>query len=179
MVAAISWLMIAERVACAGSLEYAVKAAFLFNFAKFVEWPREALGPESAPLAICVLGPDPFGEDLDRVTQGRSVQGRRIEIRRLPLPIAASAIVKATGGCAILFVAPTDPAGHGALLRSLRDAPILTVGEQEDFTALGGCLRFFLVDQKVRFEINLQAVDRAHLKVSSKLLSLAQVLGRP
>jgi hypothetical protein len=174
-------LGLAGRSARAGSLEYAVKAAFLFNFAKFVEWPRAVLAPNQGPLVICVLGADPFGEDLDDITRGRSVQNHPIQIRRLPLPRPASTTPAGppAAECTILFVSHADVAAARKLLNSLRDSPVLTVGEDQDFTADGGCLRFFLADEKVRFEINLQAIDRAHLKVSSKLLSLAQVMRRP
>lgn len=178
-IVAFALLAPAWRSTQASSLEYAVKAAFLFNFAKFVEWPRSALASDQRPLVICVLGADPFGKDLDEITHGRSVQSHRIEIRRLPVaPPATSKHAPATE-CAILFVGRDDVSAARQVLSSLRDRPILTVGEDPDFTASGGCLRFFLADQKVRFEINLQAIDRAHLKVSSKLLSLAQVMRRP
>jgi hypothetical protein len=173
------FVAISGRSARAESLEYAVKAAFLFNFAKFIEWPRAVWPTDSAPLPICVLGFDPFGDDLDRVTEGRSVQGHPIEVRRLSLPSDSPPPgLGPAASCTILFVGKSD-AGVRRLLRSLRDAPVLTVGDEDDFTTTGGCLRFFLVDKKVRFEINLAAVERAHLKVSSKLLILARVVGRP
>jgi hypothetical protein len=150
--------------------EYEVKAVYLYNFAKFVEWPAFAFEKPQTPYSICVLGTDPFGELLD-IAAAESVQGRRMTVRRL-------GDVKNVAGCHILFVAPSERRRLGAILESLGKFPTLTVGEDEDFTRVGGCMRFFLVDDKVRFEINVQATERAQLKVSAKLLSLARVVGK-
>jgi hypothetical protein len=100
------------------------------------------------------------------------VQGRRLVVRRL-------AKLDGAGTCHILFVSSSERARLPAILESVAAAPTLTVGEDEEFTRLGGCLRFFLAENRVRFEINLPATDRAHLKLSAKLLSLARVLGKP
>jgi hypothetical protein len=151
--------------------EYQVKAAFLYNFAKFVEWPAGAFEKPQTPYSICVLGPDPFGEDLD-IAATENVQGRRMMVRRL-------SDVKAATGCHILFVAPSERRKLGAILEALGKFPTLTVGEDEEFTRAGGCLRFYLLGNTVRFEINMQAAERAHLKVSATLLGVARVVGKP
>jgi hypothetical protein len=161
-----------SHAAAASSLEYRVKAAFLYNFAKFIEWPPEAFSGPEAPYSICVLGQDPFREDLEAAVSDNLVQGRRLVVRRLPN-------VKEAPACHILFVASSERERLRAILEAVEGTPILTVGEDEDFTRLGGCLRFFLLENRVRFEINLPATDRAHLKLSAKLLSLARVLGKP
>jgi hypothetical protein len=150
--------------------EYEVKAVYLYNFAKFVEWPAAAFDKPQTPYSICVLGNDPFGELLD-IAAAESVQGRRMTVRRL-------GDVKNAAGCHILFVAPSERRKLGAILETLGKFPTLTVGEDEDFTRAGGCLRFFLVEDKVHFEINMQATERARLKVSAKLLSVARVVGK-
>jgi hypothetical protein len=163
---------VAARPADASSLEYRVKAAFLYNFAKFVEWPPQAFAGPQAPYTICVLGSDPFDEALDAVVGENAVQGRRLVVRRL-------GDLKGAASCHILFVSSSERERLKGIFGTLGDAPTLTVGEDEEFTRLGGCLRFFLEENKVRFEISLAATDRAHLKLSAKLLSLARVIGKP
>jgi hypothetical protein len=160
------------RTADASSLEYRVKAAFLYNFAKFIEWPPQAFPEPQTPYTICVLGEDPFHGDLDSTTENQLVQGRKLVVRRL-------ADMKGIPGCHILFVASSERDQLRSILDTVGDAPILTVGEDEDFIRLGGRLRFFVSENKVRFEINLAATERAHLKLSAKLLSLARVVGKP
>jgi YfiR/HmsC-like len=151
--------------------EYQVKAAFLYNFAKFVEWPPVAFEKPQSPYRICVLGADPFGEVLD-MAAAENVQGRRMTVRRL-------SDVKGIAGCHILFVSLSERQNLRAILDALGNAPTLTVGEDENFTRAGGCLRFFLLKDTVRFEINVECTERARLKVSAKLLSLARVVGKP
>jgi len=158
--------------AFASSLEYRVKAAFLYNFAKFIEWPPQAFPDAETPYGICLLGQDPFGGDLNAAVAGNLVEGRKLVVRRVAEP-------KGVSGCHILFVAASEHDRLRAILGAVGEAPTLTVGEDEDFTRLGGGLRFFLSENRVRFEINLVATDRAHLKISAKLLSLARVIGKP
>jgi len=150
--------------------EYEVKAAYLYNFAKFVEWPAVAFEKPQTPYSICVLGSDPFGQFLD-IAAAESVQGRRMTVRRV-------GDVKGVAGCHILFVSASERRKLPDILDALGKFPTLTVGENDDFTRGGGCMRFFLLGDKVRFEINVQATERAHLKVSAKLLSLARVVGK-
>jgi uncharacterized protein DUF4154 len=150
--------------------EYEVKAAYLYNFAKFVEWPAVAFDKPQTPYSICVLGSDPFGQFLD-IAAAESVQGRRMTVRRV-------GDVKSVAGCHILYVSASERRKLPDILEALGKFPTLTVGENDDFTRGGGCMRFFLLGDKVRFEINVQATERAHLKVSAKLLSLARVVGK-
>jgi hypothetical protein len=163
--------LLVARAAVGASLEYRVKAVFLYNFAKFIEWPPDAFAAPGAPFGLCVLGNDPFGPDLEELVGSKVAQGRPLAIRRF-------ADVKAMSGCHILFVADTDRRKLPAILQAVGSAPILTVGENQDFTQLGGALRFFLLENRVRFEINLAATARAHLKLSAKLLDLARVVGK-
>jgi hypothetical protein len=164
-------LLVARAAVAGASLEYRVKAVFLYNFAKFIEWPPDAFAAPGAPFGLCVLGNDPFGPDLEQLVGSKVVQGRPLAIRRL-------ADLKAMSGCHILFVAAADGRKLPAILQTVGSAPILTVGEDPDFTQLGGAMRFFLLENRVRFEINVAATARAHLKLSAKLLDLARVVGK-
>lgn len=149
--------------------EYEVKAAFLYNFAKFVDWPPRAFPDSSTPLRICVLGRDPFGDILSRAVRGKSVSGRPISSQ----PVQSSADARP---CHILFIGSSDPAFLKQALAPLHDLPMLTVGESKDFLPLGGMINFVLEQDRVRFEINLTAAERHHLKLSSKLLSVARIV---
>jgi hypothetical protein len=141
--------------------EYRVKAAFLFNFLKYVEWPPSAA---DGPMRICVAGRNPFGKFLEETVKDESINGRMIETR---------VILEPEGGCHLLFV-PTGAAST-AYLRALRGEPTLTVGERPDFIGQGGIISFSLVDGNVRFTINPAAAERAKLRVSSRLLELARI----
>ena len=147
--------------------EYQVKAAFLFNFAKFVEWPADTFkGPED-PIAICVLGQNPFGTALEDVVRDKTVAGRGFVVRGL---LSAQQASK----CQILFVSASERKRLGSLLDQLKGRSILTVGEGDDFIANGGIIDFKLKDARVRIDIDAAAADRAGLHISSKLLSLAE-----
>ena len=147
--------------------EYQVKAAFLFNFAKFVEWPAAAFkGPED-PLAICVLGQDPFGSTLEDVVRNKTVANRAFVVRSVLNAQQATT-------CQIVFVSASERKRFRLLLDELKGRSILTVGEADDFTASGGIINFKLKDARVRIEIDPNAADRAGLHISSKLLSLAE-----
>jgi hypothetical protein len=143
------------------SLEYRVKAAYLFNFTKFVEWPAEAL-PDRAPLTICVASPSPFEGALAETVRDELVGGRPLTTR----------VVTDPAGCHVLFV----PAAASATpyLRAARGKPILTVGESADFLREGGVITFVMEDGKVRFNISPDAATRAQLRISSRLLRLAR-----
>lgn len=147
--------------------EYQVKAAFLFNFAKFVEWPQFAFKGPDDPIAICVLGRDPFGTALEDVVRNKSVANRGFVVR----DVASS---QEATKCQILFVTISERKRFRLLLDELKGRSILTVGESDDFTASGGIVNFRLKDQLVRIEIDAAAADKVGLKISSKLLSLAQ-----
>ncbi len=149
--------------------EYEVKAAFLYNFAKFVEWPANAFAQSSAPLRICVLGQDPFGDTLNRIVQGKSISGRTIVNQRLQSPAEAHP-------CHILFISGSNLEALNKALQSTRDLPLLTVGESDVFLELGGVINFVLEQDRVRFEISLGAAESHRLKLSSKLLAVARAV---
>jgi hypothetical protein len=147
--------------------EYPVKAAFLFNFAKFVEWPTVAFKSSDDPIAICVLGQNPFRGALDDVVRNKSVANRPFVVREVVN--AQQALV-----CQIVFVTASERKRFRFLLDGLKGRSILTVGEADDFTASGGIINFRLKDARVRIEIDAAAAERVGLHISSKLLSLAE-----
>jgi len=151
--------------------EYEVKAAFLYNFAKFVEWPSQAFKTPQDPLLVCILGRSPLEQSLEQVLRGKSVEGRRFTFRQVTGAEDA-------GGCRILFVSSAESKRFRALGGSLKPEGILTVGEAQGFAASGsgGVINFKLEGGRVRFEINVDAAEHAQLQISSKLLSLAQIV---
>ena len=149
-----------------GSSEYELKAAFLYNFAKFVEWPVGAFSDQGAPIVVGVVGDDPFNGSLDSVV-GKSANGRQVAIRRL----SASQDLRS---CHMLFVSSSERKRLGEIVASVDGASVLTVGEMEGFASNGGMITLTMEDNKVRFEINAGMARRARLKISSKLLSLAK-----
>jgi len=149
--------------------EYEIKAAFLYNFVAFVEWPSTAFADKDSPLVVGVMGEDPFGQTLENTFRGKIVGGRRIAVKRSQDP-------KQLGDCHLVFVPGSSPERSAKTLQSLKGSSTLTVGEHAGFAAMGGCLNFFIDGKKVRFEYNPTAAKRAGLQVSSKLLRLARVV---
>lgn len=152
------------------SREYQLKAAFLYNFAQFVEWPDDTFDDSQAPIVIQVVGHSPFGGALDHAVRGKLVNGRRIEVRYY----AEAAAVKPGH---IVFLCASERNNIEQVLKKA-GAAALTVGDYDRFTQDGGMFRFFGESNKVRFEVNLEAAKRSRLKISSKLLKLAKVYGR-
>jgi YfiR/HmsC-like len=149
--------------------EYEIKAAFLYNFAKFVEWPAASFANSKQPLNICVLGPDPFGHFLDEAVLGKSIEGH-------PVSVTRGRLIQDMLECHILFVGGSQRLSLADLLNKLRGKNVLLVGESEDFAFSGGTVQFVLEGNHVRFVINPDAAERAGLKISSKLLALAVVV---
>ena len=150
----------APAVAQVTPLEYQVKAAYLYNFVKFVEWPPGAV---TGPLTICTATPTPFAGALEDIVRGEAVAGHPISTRIVEAPLPA---------CHVLFVPRGAPAGE--FLRSVRNSPVLTVGESNDFIGQGGIINFVLDAGMIRFEIDQGAARRAGLQISSRLLRLAR-----
>jgi hypothetical protein len=142
--------------------EYQVKAAYLFNFGRFVTWPAAAEGE----FHICVLGRDPFGNVLDNTVRGEKIEGHDLVVRRI------AAVSDATG-CRILFISASEDRRMAAHLAGLRDAPILTVSDSPRFSQREGMIEFVKEGERVRFEVNLIAAERAKLTLSSDLLKVA------
>jgi hypothetical protein len=149
--------------------EYQVKAAFLYNFAKFVEWPALTFKTDKDPLRICVLGQNPFGNALVEGVGGKTVVGRGLVVSEI-------SDVSQGGNCQILFIGSSERKRLRAILAELRTKGVLTVGETEGFATQGGIVNFKLEDGRVRLEINIEAAGQARLRISSKVLNLAQIV---
>jgi hypothetical protein len=150
------------------SQEYKVKAAFIYNFARFIEWPPSVFPSADAPFVIAVLGIDPFNGALEQAVNGKAVGTRRVEIRHFES-------VDKIGDCQILFVPVTDDASEANAIGKVKNNHVLTIGESDSFDVNGGCLQFFEQDNKVRFEISTDATDQSQVRISSKLLKLARI----
>ncbi len=149
--------------------EYKVKAAFLYNFAKFVEWPQDAFRAPDDPFTICVLGENPFGNALAEAVKGNTLNGRGFIERHITNTQEAKA-------CQILFISSSEHDQLRAIMKELTGASILTVADTRGSAQQGSIVDFMLQDNKVRFEFNTDAAERAQLKISSKLLSLAKIV---
>jgi hypothetical protein len=146
--------------------EYEIKAAFLFNFAKFVEWPPQAFSGSNAPIVVGVFGKNVFGDSLKKTVRDRTVNHHPFEFKEVTSANQAT-------NCHILYISPSIQGELPAVIRNLHNASVLTVGETEEFIKAGGMINFIIEDRKVRFQINDEAATKAGLKISSKLLSLA------
>ena len=164
--AAVAWLAGASPAAGqppeAG--ENAVKAAFLYNFTKFVDWPVNAFEGATSPFRVCVFADAAFRRDLEPMLVGESVGGRRVMVSAAPRDVR---------GCHVAYFGEGEERGR-QLLPSLRQVPVLTVGEGSRFLEQGGLIAFALEQNRVRFDVNKAALDRTGLVVSSKLLRVAR-----
>ena len=168
------WPVLAIHVLCYQAMgqeaaEYPVKAAFLLNFTRFIEWPSEAFENARSPLAICILGDDPFGDTLNQLVKGETVNGRKLvvqRIRRAPPPKS----------CQVLFVS-TSEKDLPKILTGLGPG-VLTVGEADGFLRDGGIIAFVIENRRVRFDINQSAAANASLTMSARLLNVARSVQR-
>lgn len=152
--------------------EYRVKAVFLYNFTQFVEWPPASFQGSDDPFVVGILGEDPFGEYLEEVVEGEQTNGRPLSIRRFDTE-------KDVSDCHVLFVNLADPDQTASILENLKGQSILTIGEQDGFLESGGMVRFISVNSKIHFQINPDASSAADLKISSKLLRVADIVTLP
>jgi len=146
--------------------EYQVKSVYLYNFGKFVEWPRTAAAAGSPSFVICVLGEDPFGPILNTTLAGETVSGKRPEARRV-------ASVQDANDCHILYISTSEQRRLGQVLTYLNGKSVLTVSDMEQFSDRGGIIQFVWDRDRVRFEVNLAAATKAGLTLSSELLKVA------
>jgi YfiR/HmsC-like len=150
--------------------EYQVKAAFLYNFGKFVQWPTNAFASSNAPLVIGVFGANPFNNDLDDIVRGRNIAGHPVVVKQI-------AFFSDLKDCHILFICASERDRLGGVLHELDGRSVLTVTENQDpdqFSKSGAMINFITEDKKIHFEINDAAAERVGLKISSKLLMLAE-----
>jgi len=149
--------------------EYDVKAAFLYRFTHFVEWPDEAFASADSPLSLCIVGHDPFEGTLAQIVAGESVGGHPLEVRQVADPSRAE-------GCHLVFLSRWEDPAWVARLPDGGAARRLTVGETGEFLAEGGLMRFDVRGGRVRLEVSRSALERTELRISSKLLNLADLV---
>lgn len=152
-----------------GVSEYQVKAAFIFNFTKFTDWPTNASAPPNTPIVIGIVGQDPFGNTLDDVVSGESVRGRPLVVKRLR-------VEEDLRSCHLLFISRSEKDRLPALLSRLKGSPVLTVGDFDGFANQGGMVNLLLIQKSVKIDINQAAAEEAGLQISAKLLKLARIV---
>ncbi len=154
------------------SSEYLIKAGFIYNFANLVQWPGNAFPQADSPIVIGIFGEDPFGTVLDRVLAGKKVNGRIFLVKRLKS-------VADLKECHIVFVSSSEMAHLAEAIHAVKGMPILTIGEIPGFARSGGIINLVLEDNKVHFEVNVEAAKEADLNISSRLLALARIVQEP
>ena len=149
--------------------EYRVKLAFLYNFAQFVQWPADTFRDSGAPLTICVAGDNPFQGEIEQSLRGRTVGGHPVEVMKLN-PDADP------HGCQMIFVRAAEMKVAPRILANSKGSSTLTVGEARGFAEHGGMINLTREENRLRFEVNIDAAAQSRLKISSKLLSLAKIV---
>lgn len=147
-----------------------VKAAFIYNFSLFVEWPSRAFEDENTPIVIGILGDDPFGESLDNALKGKLLNERGYQIKR-------SKWISDIADSHILYISPSAVQDLKSILNRISGKAVLTIGDYPGLASKGVMVNFYIENEKVRFEINANAVREAQLNVSSKLLRLGKIIG--
>jgi len=160
---------VASRSDAQAPTEYQVKAAYIFNFLKFVEWPGDSQDSGSK-WVVGVVGDSPVGEELTRLAEGKEVLGRSLQVKKLQS-------ADSFRDCNILFISPSERKRWPSILSTLRGSSVLTVADTEDFVGSGGMIQLFVEDTRVRMVVDVSATNRARLKISSKMLLLARVVG--
>ena len=149
--------------------EYQVKAAYLFNFLKFVEWPDDPAADPHGKWEIGFVGDSPVRDELTRLVEGKNVLGRDLQVKKFQA-------AENPRGCNILFISESEKKRLPTLLAALRGSNVLTVADMDNFIGAGGMVQFVVDDARVRVVIDVGATGRARLKVSSKLLALARTV---
>lgn len=148
--------------------EYKIKAVYLYNFLKFTEWTNKDYPDTYETIRITILDEDPFGDAFDPL-EGREIKGKKLQITRI-------SSIQELETCHLLYVNTLDKDRLKRVFALLGDSSVVTVGETEQFTKLGGIIGFFIEEDAVQFAINLTAADRAGIKFSSQLLKIAKIV---
>jgi hypothetical protein len=151
------------------SSEYLIKAGFIYNFANLMQWPANTFSSPDSPIVIAIVGTDTSGGILDEVLAGKKVNGRPFAVKHLKRGMDLK-------GCNIVFVSASETAHLDEILHLVKNLPILTIGETPSFALRGGIINFIVVDDKVRFEVNVEAAKQADISISSRLLALAKIV---
>jgi hypothetical protein len=160
-------LLAPPRAAAQDVTEPALKAAYIYNFAKFTQWPAGVMA-EGSPLVLCVVGDAAIGRALDKAVKGLTISGRAISVSQLARGVPS------LEGCHLAYVSGLTATQAAKLVTGLRDAPVLTISDAEGFTKAGGIAQFFFENGQLRFDVQLASAKRARLQISSKLLMLAR-----
>jgi hypothetical protein len=162
-------LLVAACASAQSVTEEQVKAAYLLNFAKFIEWPAEAFTTADATMNFCALGRSPVVDELDASVRGKNISGHTITVRHLHGP-------EEIKDCHLLFLASSAVRQQQKLLQASKGAAVLLVAETPGFARAGGTINFILENGRLLFEVNVAAAENAHLRISSKLLALARIV---
>lgn len=162
-----------------GSAEYLIKAGYIYNFANLVQWPASSFSQPDSPIVIVILGEDHFGSTLDRALDGKKVNSRSFVIKRARSLSELQRTLGPQKECQILYVSSSEMPHLGEAIQMLKGVPVLTIGETPGFARNGGIINLVLEDNKVRFEVNVQAAKDADLNISSRLLALARIVPPP
>jgi hypothetical protein len=169
MFAALAFPCSAQIADSGDSSEYLIKAGFIFNFANLMQWPVNTFSNPDSPIVIGIVGTDTSGGILDEVLAGKKVNGRSFAVKHLKRGMDLK-------GCNIVFVSASETAHLDEILHLLKNMPILTIGETPSFAQRGGIINFIVVDDKIRFEVNVDAAKQADISISSRLLALAKIV---
>ena len=150
--------------------EYQVKAKYLYNLARFVDWPEHTFADSNSSYIIGILGEDPFGIDLEKTVEGKKVKGRNFSVKRFKNCTHLEF-------CHILFINLGNPRKLHEAIKKIDDKNILTVGDTENFAHNGGIINFIIKEKKIRFQVNLQAAETSDIQISSKILRQADIIG--
>lgn len=151
--------------------EYQVKAAYLYNFGKFVNWPAGFTVADNDSFAICIIGEDPFGPAMNSIVAGEKIGGKPVQIRHISKKQDAAS-------CRVLFISSSEDSRVREILTDFAPVNVLTVSDMPNFVARGGIIQFVVLDNKIRFEVNLSAAERSNLNLSSELLKVAVAVHR-
>ncbi|HEY5029655.1 MAG TPA: YfiR family protein [Candidatus Angelobacter sp.] len=163
------WAFCPAPVLAQAATEDQVKAAYVFNFAKFIQWPAEVFATTDAPMNFCVLGRSPVVDELDSSMTGKSVNGHAIVVRHLHSPDEIK-------GCHLIFLAASAGKQQQKLIQAAKGSAALLVAETPGFAHAGGTINFIMENGRLIFEVNINAAESAHLKINSKLLALARIV---
>jgi hypothetical protein len=163
------WACCPAPVLAQAATEDQVKAAYVFNFAKFIQWPTEAFATADAPMNFCVLGRSPVVDELDSSMNGKSVNGHAIVVKHLHGPDEIK-------GCHLIFLAASAGKQQQKLIQTAKGSTVLLVAETPGFAHAGGTINFIMENGRLIFEVNINAAESAHLKINSKLLALARIV---
>jgi len=149
--------------------EYQIKAKYLYNFTRFVDWPEESFQNPDSPFVIGIIGSDPYGIDLEKTIEGKQIKNRKFRIRRYQN-------LDNLAFCHILFIGVDNRARRSQIFNKIKNNSILTVGDENNFAKDGGMINFIIKKKKIRFQINREAVKQSRLKMSTKLFKMAEII---